>query len=391
MVFIKKILLIFLVVFFHQLTIQGTRPLIPLLADDLGAGKIEIGIIAATFAVFPLFFAISAGKWIDKWGIKWPIVLGSIGVTIALLIPYLFPVVLILYLSQVFAGFSQIFINISLQNAIRLNSPKDQRDRYYGWFSFFQSAGQFSGPLIAGVVADSAGILFGFLICTIIALPPILFGLFLSKKTLELKIGTKEKEQNEESSSEDSTITLIQMISIKGMHQAMLASMLVLASREVMMTYFPLYATEAGLSITAVGLILGIQGLAQMFIRLLQGKILSKFKRHYVLFISLFTAGLSIVILTLFNSLLILSIIAVFIGLGIGLTQPLTMVSIVNLVSATHTAQALGLRMAGNRLSQVISPIAFGGVAQTFSVSFIFVIGGSLLMLGSFYVSLYKK
>ncbi|MFA9560213.1 MFS transporter [Evansella sp. AB-rgal1] len=180
-------------------------------------------------------------------------------------------------------------------------------------------------------------------------------------------------------------MNFFQLLKIKGMHQAMLVSMLTLAVREAMTTYFPLYGIEKGFSLTQIGLIIGIQGFAAMIIRLLQGKLLQAFSVKNILFICLFSSGCCLLSLYFFSDILIFSIAALLLGLGLGLTQPLSTVSVVNIAPVAFSAQALGIRLGGNRLSQLVSPLSFGMVAQWATVGFVFGIAAILLMGGSVY------
>lgn len=381
----KKIRFIILIGLFHQLVILGSRPLVALLANDLGASKIEIGIIAATFAFFPLLFAVRAGGWIDRWGYFQPILIGSIGVSLALFLPFTFPSLGTLYLSQTLAGISQIFVNISLQNALGLNVKKENRDKIFGWFSFAVSGGQFLGPLLIGYGTEKYGFIAAFLIATLLSLIPILLGFFLFKQRIIPKETLiKNTEAKQENATSDK-LTALQIFKIKGMHQAMLASMLGQFTKDVMMTYFPLFAIAGGLSETEIGLILGLQGLSSMLIRVLQGKLLVKYTRKVVLLTSLFIGGFAFIALTFFHHTWYFASIAVIMGLGLGLAQPVSLVMVVNLSPPGQNGQVLGLRIAGNRAAQMISPILFGAIAQLAGLSPIFWVCGSILIFGSFY------
>jgi MFS family permease len=379
---LKQIKYIIIIGLFHQIVIQGSRPIIALLGFDLGASKFEIGLIAATFAFFPLIFAVHAGAWIDRWGYFRPIVLGSLGVSVALFLPFLFPSIETLFISQIFAGISQIFVNISLQNALGLHVAKENRDKIFGWFSFAVSGGQFLGPLLVGFGSEQYNYVIAFLIATIFSLVPIFVGLLLHKKSQNQSSTDSKKEKQVVDPVQLSPIGILR---IKGMHQAIIAGMLAQFTKDVMMTYFPLYAMEEGMSGTEIGFILGLQGLSSMFIRILQGNLLKRFSRKRVLLVSLFIAGFTFGIFTMYHHISYFSILAIIMGLGLGLAQPISMVMVVNLSPGGKSGKVLGVRMAGNRFAQVISPILFGVIAQFAGITPVFWVCGGILIAGSLY------
>jgi MFS family permease len=62
--------LVFICTALFMVSIAGSRPLIPLFADEIGASHAEIGVIVALFSFFPLFLSIQFGKIIDWVGVK---------------------------------------------------------------------------------------------------------------------------------------------------------------------------------------------------------------------------------------------------------------------------------------------------------------------------------
>ena len=393
----KQVKWILLVGLFHQMVIYGSRPIIALLADELGASVLEIGLMAATFAVFPVFLAVRAGSRIDRWGYILPIVVGSLGVTIALVLPYLFPAIAALYLSQMFAGVSQVFVNISLQNGLGLIAPKEKRDHYFGWFSFAVSGGQFLGPVTLGFVSDRYDSMAAFLAGACLSLVPILVGLRLYRISRNDGMrnrpdGRHPADKPEENPVENETAgeaprkwTMTEILRIRGMHQAILASMLAQFTKDVLLTYFPLYAVSRGLTETEIGVVLGLQGLSSMFIRMLQGSVTRRFPRRNVLLASLLTGGLCYGLITLFPHIGYLSLLAALSGLGLGLAQPLSTVMVINLSPAGQSGRVLGIRIAGNRVAQVVSPVLFGAVAQTAGLVFVFWTCSAILIAGAVY------
>jgi MFS family permease len=74
-----------------------------------------------------------------------------------------------------------------------------------------------------------------------------------------------------------------------------------------------------------------------------------------------------------------MALLLVVAGFFWGIGQPLTMTWVAGLVTAANRAAALSLRLTGNRLGQVLIPLAAGAAAGVAGTSSIFVITGGLL------------
>src|SRR3989442_6801849 len=68
---------------------RGSKVSVSLAALQLGANSFMVGVLAALYAVFPLLLAVYAGRISDRIGVRYPILLGSIGITACLLPPAL--------------------------------------------------------------------------------------------------------------------------------------------------------------------------------------------------------------------------------------------------------------------------------------------------------------
>ena len=72
-------------------SVFATRVVMSLYALSLGAEPFTIGLLAATFSLFPMLLAVTAGKLIDRFGPRWPMTLGAVGSGLGMLVPYFFP------------------------------------------------------------------------------------------------------------------------------------------------------------------------------------------------------------------------------------------------------------------------------------------------------------
>ncbi len=82
--------IVFLLVLSH-IGYKSSRVLTTLYAIELGADSLVIGFLISMYGLFPLLLAVSAGKVSDRFGFRYPSLLGLSGVSLGLLLPYLIP------------------------------------------------------------------------------------------------------------------------------------------------------------------------------------------------------------------------------------------------------------------------------------------------------------
>src|SRR5258708_26573592 len=129
---------------------RGSKVLVSLDALHLGANSFMVGVLVALYAVFPLLLAVYAGRISDRIGVRYPILLGSVGITAALVLPALHEGLFTLFLCPTLIGLGQIFFHVSIHNAVgSIGDPAD-RARNFSTFSLGQSIATFIGPSLAG-------------------------------------------------------------------------------------------------------------------------------------------------------------------------------------------------------------------------------------------------
>nr|WP_309098899.1 MFS transporter [Fredinandcohnia onubensis] len=370
---------ILLIVLFFQTVMNMTRAIISLYATDLGATTFDIGLLTAVYAFFPLIFAIHAGRIADKIGDKLPVLVGLLGIGTGMAIPYYFPSLISLYISQLIVGVSTIFITVSLQNLLGNISNENNRDRYYSYFGMSVAFGSMIGPVIAGYMGEHISYSSVFLASIFIIIVPIVM-------TLYIPVIKKNKEDKKISLNSS-----VRLLKIPILRKALIASALVLYSRDIFVAYFPLFAKQYGITTSMIGWILATQGLAIILVRFLLPALTEKLGRDKVLIASVFMAGISFLLVPFTGNVILLSALSALMGLGLGCGQPLSMTTTYNASPKSRTGEVLGLRLASNRLSQLIAPVFFGLVGSWAGIFSVFFISGTFLIGGLFAIKPEKK
>ncbi|MEI4771616.1 MFS transporter [Psychrobacillus sp. FJAT-51614] len=363
---------ILLLIFLFHTVVNATRPVITLSADEYGASIFVIGILTSSFAFLPLIFSIHAGKIIDKIGDRIPIIVGFVSLVAGMIVPAMSSTIWALFVSQLLLGIGNISIPIALQNQLGNQTTKRNRDYYFSMFSLCVALGAVIGPLFGGYLSEHISFQMVYIFSMIIGFIAIIFSLKIPK--LE-KLITREPTKMIES---------IKLLENPLIRRALFSSALVLYSKDIFVAYFPLLGKQMNLSTSTIGWIIALQGLATMFVRFVLPKLLEVYKRDYILFISILVAGISFLLLPLSNSVIIIAMLAIIMGLGLGCGQPISMTTTYNASPPDRTGEVLGLRITINRLFQLVAPTFFGviggsiGMIGVFLFSGVFLVGGSL-------------
>src|SRR5690606_31615542 len=146
---------------------------------------------------------------------------------------------------------------------------------------------------------------------------------------------------------------------------ALFGSCSVLVAMGVRRAFLPLYLDDLAYSASFIGLVMSLRALASMGVRAgMAGLIRLLGGRGMALVVMILVTAASIGILGLVRSPALLLFTAVLTGLGMGVTQPLTMVIAADAVPRPQHGLAMGVRLTGNRIAQLVSPLIFGFVVQ---------------------------
>jgi MFS family permease len=366
--------IVFIITLGFQTVINMTRPVITLYASELGASPLEIGILTAAFALFPLIFAIQAGKLADKLGDRIPVFIGLLSIIVGMAIPLSFPTMWALFVSQFFVGIGSVFIPVSLQNVLGNSATKENRDHYFSMLGMAVATGALIGPIIGGFVTEHISYSFSFLLSILIAIVPVIFTFFLPVI------------KRQGSANHYGILSSIKLLQNPLLQKALFSSALVLYSRDIFVAYFPLYAKSFQLSDSTIGIIIAVQGLAMMVVRVFLPKLIDVFGRDRVLLTSIIVAGTSFLLMPFSDNVIFMGILSSLMGLGLGCGQPLSMTTTYNASPKSRTGEVLGLRLTTNRLSQLIAPLFFGVIGASAGIMSVFFVSGFFLVSGTYWI-----
>lgn len=385
---------ILLVTLLLQTAVYALRPMVSYKAISVGANLFELGVIASSFAVLSLLVAVSIGRWVDRWGEPRFLIAGSAVISAVCLSLIWIESVWALAVSQALLGLGHILSVVATQTLVANRGDPKRRDGRFGMFTVIVSLGQLAGPAAAGLVAGSAvtgaserapgGVGAGgvFIGAAVIALIATLVATTLLRRgqhartepmqaTAELRPGAQ--------SPPSYWMAVARVLRIPSMPHAMLASLTVLTTIDIIAAYLPAYGEANSLSVETVGLLLATRAAGSMASRLFLVPLLRLLALRRLLALSTILPALSLAIFPFLESPPLLYAALALAGVGLGLGQPVTLTWVAGEAPQDIRGTALGVRLTGNRLGQMVLPVAIGAIAGTSNVVAVFVALAGLL------------
>jgi MFS family permease len=370
-----KIGVVLLIVLFNMSSFRASKVLVSLYAIELGASQFIIGIMIAMYSLLPALLALQAGKLSDRFGVRLPMMFGSAGVALALLVPWAFESMAALYASAALIGFSHMFCNVAAQNLVGAIGGAEDRTRNFSNYALVMALGSFVGPLAGGFSIDHFGHARSYLHIAALPLVPVLILAFIR----EVRGGPRVK------SEEEQAVLSASLLANPVLRRTLIASAMAVTGQDLFQFYMPIYGHSVGLSASAIGVVLGMFGIAAFFVRMWLPVFVKRWGPDAVFGMSLYLSGAAFLMFPLFTSAFMLSMVAFLIGLGMGCAQPVTLMLVYSRAPEGRSGEALGMRITINQITHIVVPIVFGTLGSIFGVGAVFVInaliqaGGSML------------
>ena len=358
--------------------LSGTRTLISYRTLALGGHAVEIGIITSVFAIVPLFIALPVGRYVDRGRGVLLLRLGSIALTIAVAIAACSQNLIILGVSSALLGIGQIFSTVAAQGLIALWSEPGEFDKKFGNLTLAVSTGQLIGFPIAGAIASASTDANSQTVSTTLALAVMAVMVAISIPFCFIFKG-KNTEVISRKDHADLEVSSIALLKTKGMKPAIYTSLLLLTSVDILGAYLPLLGEQFGLSVAMVTALLTVRTIASVISRATISHLIRLVGRKPLLVGASLFAAIPCLALPFLPYPIILGILIFVFGFFFGVGQPLTMTWVTNLADESNRAAALAVRLAGNRIGQVVLPLGASAVAGFAGTGAIFVFMAALL------------
>lgn len=354
---------------FNMASVRAGRVLLTLYALKLGAEPVAIGLLAASFSIIPLLFSWASGRWSDRFGSRWLLMIGVVGSSCGMLLPYFLPSLATIFIAGVLSGLSMTFCNVSLQNLVGMLSAPERRAKNFSNYTLAGSVAAFIGPLIAGFSVDHAGYGYACLIVMAIAVVPL--SMLISHGS-GLPRGSREAKP---------AGNLWHALTMPGVWPVLAASSMGQIAGDFFQFYMPVYAHDAGLSASAIGVVLAGYSAATFVARIFLPGLIRRQGEQAVLVHAFLLTAAALTAVPFFSHAVPLTLASFFTGLGMGCTAPITMMLMYARSAEGRSGEAMGLRLTVDNLTRLFGPVLFGMMAAGAGLAAVFWLNA--LMLGS--------
>ena len=348
----------------------GSRVVISLYALDQNASQFTIGVLMALYAVVPLLMAVHVGRLADRVGPRVPMLIGTAGVMVGLLVPVVFPGLLSLYVTALVLGSTFHFFFITVQGIAGGIGGSEHRARNFALVGMGFSAAGFIGPFLAGLAIDHLGHLPAFWILSLFPAVPTLM--------LLLKPSFLPKARRQTGAA--GPRRALDLWRVPGLRNTFIASGILSSAWDLFQFYFPVYGHQLGLSASTIGAILGVFALATFTIRVVLPPLAKRYSEAQILSSGIFIGAVAFVLFPLFANAYVLAAVAFLLGLGVGCGQPMSMSLIYALAPPGRAAECAGLRVTVNNLMHLVIPLFFGSLGAAFGYALVFTTNSGMLV-----------
>ena len=156
------------------------------------------------------------------------------------------------------------------------------------------------------------------------------------------------------------------------LRRVIIMSGLMVASYELFAFYIPIHTHAAGLSASAIGLILATYAAATFVTRFFLPFVMRRMQANEVMFWFMLLSACGFLVLPFLRTQYPLMLVAFVIGIGSGVGQPLSMTLSYNRSPAGRTGEVTGLRLTVNNISRIVIPLGSGTLGAAFGAAPVF-------------------
>lgn len=365
--------LIVILLVLNHVAFNGSRIAVALFAIKQGASTLTVGSLMAVYALLPALLSVTAGRWIDRGGVNKPMLIGTAGVGLGTLAPFLLPSLGTLYFTAVLVGLAFMLINVSAYHAVGEMSAPEERTVNFSYVALGFSTSTFVAPMLTGVSIDSLGYRAAFLILSLFTVLPLLA---LWAKLLPEQPRPERQELGPRGH-------VFELLRDREVRRLFIAMAILTVGWDIYNFAIPVYGAQIGLSASQIGIVMGAFAAATFAVRLAMPFIAHRTEPWSLLTVSLLLAGIAYVAMPFTHSVGLLMAITFVLGLGLGAPQPTVLTLLHQSAPAGRAAEALGLRTTMINTSQTVMPLVFGAMGAALGVAPLFWAMAAAMLGGS--------
>ena len=366
----KTFLILFLVVFLVMVGFGIIIPVLPFLAENLGASPSELGWLLAIYSIMQLFFSPIWGKISDRIGRKPVMFIGIIGLALSFFIMAWADSLWLLFVARTLGGIlSSANIPTAMAYAADITSAKD-RGKGMGIVGAATGMGFVFGPALGGIFSK-VDLSFPFYLAALFSLFTAVLVLFVLKESLNQSKNEIDPVPKR-SVVEQLTSPLIWMFILQ------LIVSLSMAGLEAMYAYY--VHDKLGLFTVELGYIFMVMGVASAVVQgVLVGKLSKRFGEGKVIQLGIFISDIGFVLILFSVNFFTAALYLTIFGIGNSFIRP-AMGAFLTKTTTKDFGSITGLNSSFDSFGRIIGP-PLGGWLYEYAIGLPFIVGAVLTFM----------
>ncbi len=346
------------------------NPVLPILAQQLGANPATIGAIASASTLTGILASFPAGFLSDYWGRKPLLLIAGVVFLTAPLAYFLVSNPLQLALVRVYHGLATAVLSPVAMAYVTDLAPTHRGERL-GWYSSVTLGGRALAPVVGGLLLTISTWQSVYVVCAVAGVLALLGMRLLPNRSSKTTKGKKNVSLNQSEIGilSHRTILIISMVEA--------AQYLAFGAIEA---FLPLYALSVGIDKAAVGLLFGSQVGIKVLARPLMGRMSDRYGRKWQIVVGLLLTSVSMLFFCQTKIVILLLAISAVFGLGIAIASAATSAFVADLAPADSRGTALGIMSAIMDIGQASGPVLLGLMLTYTSYQIGFSVVGGLVL-----------
>jgi MFS family permease len=371
-----SIRLLFTLAVLAHLSFGGCRVILALTAIHHQASPFTVGILMSLLTVIPMFFALRWGRWVDRVGVRVPMLWGVVAIFLAMVLGWALPALGTLFIVSMAVGTGFFLFHIAAGQAAALIGKPEDRVRNFSLLTLAFSIAGLLGPTIAGLAIDSIGHYGAMLLLSAGALAGIV--------VLASLKNTDAVQQQRPAHAQQEKRRVTDLFRVPALRLVFVVGGIVSVTWDLFMFVMPIHGSQIGLSATTIGIILSAFGAAALVVRFMLPAAEKRLGKWRILMGGMLISGAALLAFPLIQGVPLLMALSFVLGVGMGGTQPLVMSLLYEKAPTGRGAEVLSVRTLLINFSHTGVPLTFGALGAALGMLPIFWAMGAGLLATSF-------
>lgn len=369
-------LLVFLTVLAH-LSFSGFRVVLSLMAIHHGASPFIVGLVMSLLTVIAMLFAVRWGRWVDRVGVRGPMLAGVAAIFAAMALVWAVPRLETLFVASPLAGSGFFLYHIAAGQAAAMIGRPEDRVKNFSMLALAFSTSGFLGPTLAGFSIDGIGHANAMLALSAGALVNLV--VLASRRIGVLRHAPAVAQEGKRRLSD--------LLRIPGFRLVFIVSGTLSMTWDLFAFVMPIHGSQLGLSASTIGVILGAFGSAVFVVRLALPLVAHRLDEWRMLIAAMLLSGATLLVFPLVSGVPLLMGLSFLLGVGLGGTQPFIMALLYEKAPAGRGAEVLSMRTWVINLCQTTVPLASGALGAVLGMLPVFWVMGASLAVASWFAT----